>query len=64
MSRQIMFEGKKATIVKEDLHSLYVLVLEDNLFKNAEGRFSFIQAGRIYRFCKCCFDRHVREEVS
>ena len=60
--KTVLLDGKyKVGIVKEKGNAIYVLALEDALVPDVDDRLQLMQAGKVYSFCKCCFERHIKE---
>ena len=60
--RTVLLDGRvKMVIVKESSNAVLAFAMEDALVKDAEGKLKLMKSGRNYRFCKCCFERHIKK---
>jgi len=63
--KTVLLEGKfKVGIVRETPYSVLVVALEDALVVNSSQRLALMVTGRRYWFCRCCYEKRIKSEVS
>ena len=60
--RTILLDGKiKVGVIQETPGKVLVVALEDAIIKDVNNRMQMMSAGNVYAFCRCCYERRLKE---